>query len=249
MRQSSGMFSLQHRTCILLAIAALLGPSACESGRQYVMSSDGIGIHKKPSSPSIEVVTASPGPGSVQRYTEPGSCSSLVPIATNSITYAPDECQNLNPHEIAQIQILSPAICPNGTRAVFTVFGSSNCWGSVSQTTQVSDEVVGRCIDASQVWSCAFVCEGLPDGAPVGKILAAVAVVGGLAVVGLGLLTGLFFCGGGLMVVALVGLCLWGFWILVHMIMKAFRSSPRPAEAGQKDEITDQGTEETKKRN
>lgn len=196
----------------------LLHPSTCNRGEQHVMNTDRKNTHKKPSTPSVEVITASPRPGSIQRYTEPGSCPSSSPITTNTITYPVDECQNLNPHHISQIQILSPAICPNGTRAVFTVFGSSNCWGSVSQTTPVSDEVVGRCIDAGKVWSCAFVCEGLKEGAPWGKIAAAVAVVGGLAVVGLGLLTGLFFCGGGLVVVALVGLCLWGFWILVGLI-------------------------------
>jgi hypothetical protein len=157
------MFFSKQQTYILLALSALLELAACNRGMQHVMDTNQNGIHKKPSTPSVEVVTSSPSPGSVQRYTEPGSCSSASPITTTSIAYPVDQCQNLNPHNIAQIQILSPAICPNGTRAVFTVFGSSNCWGSVSETTQVLDEVVSRCIDASHVWSCAF---GLPDGAP-----------------------------------------------------------------------------------
>ncbi|KAH7370486.1 hypothetical protein BKA65DRAFT_545199 [Rhexocercosporidium sp. MPI-PUGE-AT-0058] len=210
------MLSLRQQTYILLALSALLSTSACNRGNQHLMGTD----HKNPSITRVEVVNVSPAPGSVQRYTEPGSCSSSLPITTNSITYPADECLNLNPHSIAQIQILSPAICPNGTRAVFTVFGSSNCWGSVSETTEVSDQVVGRCIDASQVWSYAFVCEGLPDGVPWGKIAAIVGVVGGLAVVGLGLLTGLFFCGGGLVFISLLGLCLWGFWILMGLVRK-----------------------------
>lgn len=48
--------------------------------------------------------------------------------------------------------------------------------------------------------------------------MAAVAVVGGLAVVGLGVVMGLFFCGGGLVVVALAGLCAWGLWIVFGLV-------------------------------
>ncbi len=225
------MLSLRHQIKLLLTLAILLDQTTCNlvDHRQHVMNKNHPNYKSPPkaySNPSVEVLSTIPGPGKVQIYPEPGTCSSSSTLTTNINTYRADECQNLNPHEISQIQIASPAICRNGTRALFTVFASSNCWFSASETTQVSDEVVGRCIDASQVWSCAFICEGLPEGSGgVGKLLAAVAVVGGLAVIGFGVLAGVFFCGGGMIFFALVGLLLWGFWILVGLMKVSFISA------------------------
>jgi len=137
----------------------------------------------------------------------------ISPITSSSITYRVDQRQNLNPHNIAQIQILSPAVCPNETRAMFTVFGSSNGWGSVTEATQVLDEIVNMCVDSSQVKSCALICEGFPDGAPWVAVVVAV-----MAIVGFTVPTGIFFCGGDLISLTLGGLCLWGFWVLVSLV-------------------------------
>lgn len=81
------------------------------------------------------------------------------------------------------------------------------------------------CIDARQLWSFAFVCEGLPesvDGGWLGPGGVLVLIVG-LILLALGLGTALMFCGISVVFVGGFGLLTWGFWTLGKLILVKFQ--------------------------
>lgn len=176
------------------------------------------------------IATSSPQDGVLRRYASPEDCYRDPPRTQwqSSASFATDICHNLNPHLTQGLSISTPAICSNGTRAAFVSFRYSSCRESnlgPAGRLSVSDAEVGMCIDARQLWSFAFVCEGLPesvDGGWLGPGGVLVLIVG-LILLALGLGTALMFCGISVVFVGGFGLLTWGFWTLGKLILVKFQ--------------------------
>jgi hypothetical protein len=81
-----------------------------------------------------------------------------IPQFLNS--YNIDRCYRI-PYNMKKIQITAPAICANGTRAIFITFPSTFCTGWFPSSLEVSDDILGQCLHVAKWWSTfAFVCDG-----------------------------------------------------------------------------------------
>jgi len=175
---------------------------------------------KSKSGARVEVVHARPGPGTVETYLDFNTCDAPIHKQVfNGKHYDVDICHNLNPSLYNTIKITEPAICPNGTRALFARYRYSGCSGPFSAVTQVSDNVLGKCIDSSNLWSFAFVCDGVQKNGGLGdgwfRPLAMFSFILGTTVFAFGVLTAVVF-GGWILVV--VGTLVLFFWVMFKIL-------------------------------
>jgi hypothetical protein len=99
---------------------------------------------------------------------------------------------------------------------LFILFKTSSCnEGFGSASTEVSDAVVGNCMDVRGWWSFAFVCDGVVEEERGTVIdLSSFLLIVGMLLLALGIGIAFLFCGGFVMVMGGLGLLFWGFWSL-----------------------------------
>jgi hypothetical protein len=163
---------------------------------------------------TVEVISRETAPEKVHLYNENTPCRPGY-LPKNSGYYGFDQCHRIEPFAIKQLQIVQPAVCATGARALFTLFKTSSCnEGFGSASTEVSDAVVGNCMDVRRWWSFAFVCDGVVEERGTVIDLSSFLLIAGMLLLALGIGIAFLFCGGFVMVMGGLGLLFWGFWSL-----------------------------------
>lgn len=206
-------------------------------------------ISPRSSSYQIIVPTATPihGPAIIQTFSPevtcaPFSSSSHSPETASPSHHEEDLCYDNSPMSVTELQILQPAICENGTAAIFTTFRFSACNGKATFHS-TAEKLVGKCQSTTGtkdafvhdgVWSFAFVCDGIKGkgedkwefGNPYVWALALMGLIACALAVGLTVLC----CGGAALILAGLGLLFWGLWNLIRGIFwLAFGRREEPA--------------------
>jgi hypothetical protein len=202
-------------------------------------------------------------PAIIQTYSPEVTCVPFPRSAPSPETVSPtpheeDLCYDTSPMTVADIQILQPAICENGTTAIFTTFRFSSCNGKGTPHSN-TEELVGQCQSTAGtkdafindgVWSFSFVCNRIKGKGedkwefanPYVWALLLMAFVACALAVGLTVLC----CGGIALILAGIGLLFWGFWNLVRGILSlvfgwrqqsaVVQKSDQKEKKGRKDE-------------
>lgn len=156
-----------------------------------------------------------PGPATIHMFTEYKMCNDST--LQKKISFETDRCHNINPLYIKEFTFLAPPVCKNGTRAEYTGFQESNCWGDVWHSWEVTDMHVDQCLgttaDTKQLMSFALVCDGIKRNNSKARLLATLLVLFALSLAVLGLL--LACIRGGLLIASkTVGSLTWGLQTL-----------------------------------
>jgi hypothetical protein len=171
---------------------------------------------------TVEVVNSRTAPAKVHLYNKHTNCRSGY-LSQNFGHYDFDQCHKLDPFAVKELQILEPAVCASGTKALFTLFRSPSCnEGFGSASMEMSDDVVGKCMSVRSWRSFAFICDGIVEEER-GTVIdlsswispwAAFLLIAATLFLALSLGTAFLFCGGFVMLMGGLGLLFWGFWSL-----------------------------------
>jgi hypothetical protein len=121
---------------------------------------DGFGDVKRPD-PNAPPVEEKPKPraGSVSE----SACTGKAPFFRHPKT---DTCMNLSTQKL---KIFSSGICEDGTPGRWAKYEDEDCTGSPSETVDVGDELLERCLNVEGTKSFAFWCTGDGLGSPPKK--------------------------------------------------------------------------------
>jgi hypothetical protein len=189
-----------------------------------------------PSSQTAPVVSSAKD-GLLVRYDEASECEADTRERgwQRSKSYSVDQCHNLLPHVTTALSVVSPATCANGTRASFAVYRYRNCEENrfgPAKIIAVGDEDLWTCIDASSLWSFAYLCEGIEEEegrewfSPAGIL----AILSGLTTLGLVVGNVLIFCVCLAIVILTGGVVIRGLRMLGGMISVRSEYSSPPSD-------------------